>query len=96
MEVKAWAGGSGTFGIRVGYDNRDRYFHREWKRIEVELDGESHSIALTGGFWNKCPEFRSPVIRDWLRARKFLKWEKGNPPAFELLPLGGARFRLVG
>ena len=96
MDVKAWASGSGTFGIRIGNDNRDRYFRREWKQIEVEMDGELHSIPLTAGFWKKCPEFRSPAIREWLRARRLLKWEKGSPPSFELISLGGARFRLVG
>ena len=70
-----------------------------WTEIEVEIDGRSHRFALTAGFWNKCPEFRdrgAPVIRDWQRRHRTLDWPKGHPPRFELVPMGGNRFRLVG
>jgi len=99
MEVSAWSSGSGTFGIRVGNVNRDRYFDRSWTVIDVEIDGQPHRFRLTPGFWRKCPEFRdsgATVIRDWLRRNHTLNWPTGEPPRFQLLPLGGARFRLIG
>jgi hypothetical protein len=94
MKVTAWSSGSGTFGIRVGKPNRDLHFRREWSSIEVQIDGKPHGIALTGGFWRNCPEFRSVIIRDWLATKGLLEWERGQPPELELSPLGGNRFRL--
>jgi hypothetical protein len=35
MEVSAWWNGSGTYGIRVGVENRRRFFNPLWKEIEV-------------------------------------------------------------
>ena len=99
MKASAWSDGRGTFGIRVGIPNRDQHFHRSWTMIEVEIDGRAHTFALTAGFWNRCPEFRdsgATVIRDWLKRHHTLNWPTGEPPRFQLLPLGGNRFRLVG
>jgi hypothetical protein len=98
MEVSAWSSGSSTFGIRVGIPNRNLHFDRAWKEIEVEIDGRPHRFALTAGFWNRCPEFRDSggtVIRDWLLLHHTLDWPAGEPPRFQLLPLGGCRFRVV-
>ncbi len=98
MEASAWSSGGGTFGIRVGMPNRDRHFDRSWEQIKVEIDGQFHTFALTPCFWNKCPEFRdsgSTIIRDWLHRHHTLDWPTGEPPRFQLLPLGGGRFRLL-
>jgi hypothetical protein len=98
VEASAWSSGGGTFGIRVGMRNRDRLFDRSWSQIEVEIDGQFQTFVLTPGFWNKCPEFRDSggtVIRDWLRQLHTLDWPSGEPPRFQLLPLGGGRFRLL-
>lgn len=98
MDVRAWSNGSGTFGVRVGIPNRNEYFDQDWTGIVVEIDGEDHEFALTGGFWRACPEFRdrgTPVIKQWLQKYRSTDWERGNPPAMELVPLGGNHFRLV-
>lgn len=98
MRVSAWKGGrSDMYGIRVGAPNRDRYFHRGWSEIEVEIDGRVHRFKITPGFWNKCPEFRdrgTPTIRNWLVANGLVPWKKGSPPKFTLEPVAGKRFRL--
>jgi hypothetical protein len=98
MEVSAWSSGGSTYGIRVGTANRDRYFDPNWTAIEVEIEGEVHRFAVTPAFWKQCPEFRDSggtVIRDWLQRHGTLDWPSGHPPQFQLLPLGGQRFRLV-
>lgn len=98
MEVSAWSNGGGTYGIRVGVPNRDRCFSKGWSSIEVEVDGEPRRFQLTEGFWRHCPEFRDSggrVIRGWLERHHTLNWPSGQPPRFQLLPLGGDRFRLV-
>lgn len=99
MQASAWNNGGNTYGIRVGAANRDAHFERAWTEIEVEIDGQFHRFDLTPNFWTTCPEFRDSggtVIRDWLRRHHTTDWPSGDPPRFELLPLGGNRFRLVG
>jgi hypothetical protein len=98
MVVTAWNNGEGQYGIRVGKENRDRYFDPSWQRIEVEVDGGVHTFKLTPGFWKGCPEFRdrgSTAIRDWLQKRNALDWPKGQPPRYRLIPIEGRRFRLT-
>lgn len=99
MEASVWSGGNGTYGIRVGVQNRALYFHPSHPQIQVEMDGEFKTFRLTAGFWRKCPEFRdsgSATIREWLLRHRCLDWPTGHPPKVELIPLGGSRFRLVG
>jgi hypothetical protein len=99
MKATAWSSGGGTFGVRVGKENRDKHFVRTWSRIEVDVDGKFCEFALTNRFWNKCPEFRDSgdtVIQNWLQRHHTIDWSTGQPPRFQLLPLGGVRFRLVG
>ena len=94
MQVKAWSGGNTTYGIRIGFPNRKQFFDLAWTEIIVEIDGQTHHFPLTPGFWNRCPEFRSPIIREWFAHHQILKWPRGNPPVFELQYLDGNRFRL--
>ncbi len=98
MEARGWTNGGGTFGIRVGAANRMRHFNRSWTEIEVEIDGRAYPFKITAGFWNRCPEFRDSgtVVRDWLQKHGALSWPVGHPPRFQLLPMGGIVFRLVG
>jgi hypothetical protein len=98
MDASAWSNGGGTYGIRVGFPNRHKFFDESWAEIEVEIDGVVQRFGLTDGFWHHCPEFRdkgAPVIREWLRRNRTLEWPKGNPPQAQLIPLGGNRFRLA-
>lgn len=98
MEVRAWSSGAGVYGIRVGIPNRVKYFDRAWTWIEVDIDDNFYKFSLTPGFWEKCPEFRDAggiAIRDWLQRYHTLDWPTGHPPRFQLLVLGGPRFRLV-
>ena len=45
MIVSAWSGGGGTYGIRVGVTNRQRFFNSAWKWIEVEIDGNPYIVV---------------------------------------------------
>ena len=106
MEVSGWFGGrpkgshnssDGTFGIRIGIANRERYFDRAWTEIEVEMEGRCEVFQLTPGFWRHCPEFRdsgTPRIRGWLQRNRSLTWDRGRPPRMVLVPVSGNRFRL--
>jgi hypothetical protein len=94
MTVSAWSNGGGGYGISVGRNNRDAFFNPSWKHIEVEIDGALHTFQLTSRFWTTCPEFRSSVIKEWLRHHHVLSWPKGSPPQFNLERIGEGRFRL--
>ncbi len=98
MKASGWSNGQGTYGIRVGAANRRTFFDGDWNAVEVEIDDSVFTFGLTQGFWDDCPEIRdrgTPVIRNWLRRHHTLEWPKGYPPALELIPLGGNRFRLA-
>lgn len=43
MGARAWSSPSNTYGVRVGIQNRNRYFDRSWSRIEVEIRAIRHS-----------------------------------------------------
>ena len=98
MRVTAWSNGGSTYGIRIGVPNRRAFFDEAWSTIDIEIEGRPHTFELTGGFKRGCPEVRdrkSPVIREWLKRHHTLKWPKGRPPSFELVPLERNRFRLI-
>ncbi|HIH97311.1 MAG TPA: hypothetical protein HA348_07585 [Thermoplasmata archaeon] len=92
MRVKAWK--AATYGIRVGNRNAREHFDQNWEYIEVEIDGQFYRFNLSPTFWATCPEFMGGPISNWLQSQGLIPWPKGNPPEFELTPLGGYRFRL--
>ena len=95
MQASAWSNGNGSYGFRVGAPNRREFFHRQWTEILLEIDGDTHPISITPGFRDRCPELRSPIIRDWLQEHRTLSWPSGKPPRVELVPLGDNHFRVV-
>ncbi len=92
MKVSAWKGG--TYGIRVGHQNAEKFF-KGLRTIEVQIDGHFEVFKLSDTFWTTCPEFRGVAIARWLKKNGLAHWPKGRPPRFELTPLGGNRFRLT-
>ena len=92
MIAKGWKGGS--YGIRVGKANAAAYFKRDWRTVEIVVDGEFHSFPLNETFWTTCPEVRGGVLNAWFLQHGLVPWESGNPPVLSLIPIGGNRFRL--
>jgi len=92
MTATAWK--SATYGVRVGASNAAKFFKREWKSIQVEIDGEFHEFRLPDTFWTTCPEFRGNVVKKWLLRHGLAPWPYKKPPRLEVVPLGGNRFRL--
>ena len=101
MIVTAWnnsrhhESGAG-YGLKVSVEDRDRFFHRHWDTVLLELEGRGTPVAVNinkDSFWGPmCRELISREIGRWLRENGYSPWPKGRPPKFVMEPLGGNRF----
>lgn len=82
------------FGINIPIKRRDSIFDKDWKHIELILDDESHVIPITGAFWEKCNEVRSPIIGKWLIKNRVANWTKGRPTKLLMYHLGANKFKV--
>lgn len=101
MIVSGWNNGSPNnrtgagYGIRLSKKDRDKYFRREWKIVEIELESDGVvRVELSNSFWRNCTELRSSKIGKWMLDRGHAPWSKDNPPKFELIPVFEGRFKL--
>jgi hypothetical protein len=104
ITVAAWNNGdyhsSGAgYGLRIAKEDRDEAFLKSWSHVLVQLpngDGtKTVTVPLSDSFWGNCSELRSAAIGGWLLAHGHATWCKGQPPTFQLQPLGGNRFKLL-
>ena len=102
MKVSGWSNSTSNdrtgagYGVRIRYNDRDRYFQRSWGSVEVVLDsGGIIGVSLSEKFWTTCPELRSSVIGRWMLELGVIPWPKYKPPEFDLEPIGDRRFRLA-
>ncbi len=101
FETTVWAGsnpskntGSG-YGINIPVKIRDQVFNKNWKNIELNLDGESKIIVpISDAFWRKCNEVRSPEIGKWLIKNNAHTWEKGRPTKLKMVHVKGNKFKV--
>lgn len=101
MIVGGWHNGKANnvtgvgYGIKIGGKERDNYFRKAWTSVAVEIDdGEVVDAQLSPSFWRKCPELRGARIGKWMLDYGLAPWPQGNPPRFQLEPIGKRRFRL--
>jgi hypothetical protein len=99
--VTGWNNGRGNpervYGLRVEPGDRECYFRRQWRQVQLRLPGLDRAVAvpLTASFWRSCPELRSPEIGAWLRGLGWGTWRRQHPPRFALRRRSGPRFRVV-
>ena len=91
----------GGYGFSVKEADRDLDFVRSWKTVTIELPVSSGYLTATANtdkdsFWNGCPRLINKQIGIWLLKMHFARWLKGQPPRFEVLPIGDGHFRVVG
>lgn len=84
MRATAWKGG--TYGVRVGRANADKYFSKRIRTIEVQIGGVFYPFDLSDTFWTTCPEFRGAIIGDWLTRNGLAPWPRGKPPVLTVMP----------
>ncbi len=102
MKASGWSNstpnnltGSG-YGIRVTYQDRDRYFQKEWDSVEVALNsGKIVELSLPETFWTTCPELKNVFIGRWMLEMGVAPWAKSKPPKFDLEPVEDRRFKLT-
>ncbi len=100
MIVAGWNNGSPNdmtgagYGIRITHKDRDRYFHRAWTYMTIELDNKDlMGIQLSDSFWRGCTELRSAKIGKWMLEHKIAPRQKGTPPKLRLEPVGNRKFK---
>ena len=88
-----------SFGLSVRKADRKQLCCR-WKDrlqregLDIVLPGEAEDVHVSPNvfrekpFWTTCPEFRSPLIGDWMerredRAEHGRPWPKGKPPKYD-------------
>lgn len=97
MKVTAWKGGS--YGLKIKIEDRDNFFQRNWKYVNLKLPNDLDAFAVNvdkKSFWNKtCHELIHKNIGAWLKDSGLAPWKKGHPPKFEMICDGANNFRLV-
>lgn len=103
MRVVGWHKGSPNsqtgagYGTRIGRDDRERYFDRDWEAVTVELGGREEAVVnVSASFWRSCIELRSRKIGAWMLHKGLAPWPTGHPPKLQLERQGEARFALHG
>lgn len=98
MKVTAWNNGSSGYGVKVSAKDRDQFFRREWREVQLDLEGETHPIPCNidkDSFWGpSCRELISAEIGRWFKKNGLIPWMEGCPPKLNLTPVTGNRFRL--
>jgi len=103
IEVTAWnnsehhRSGAG-YGLKVNFEDRQRFFKREWGKVQIELpDGSKATCNINkDSFWNRtCGELISADIGRYFLLAKIAPWVKGGPPTFFLIKEADACFKLV-
>jgi hypothetical protein len=98
--VSGWKSGkfvprrSVALGIRVGLENVERFFDKDWDVVLIKTESVTIPVKITRTFWTTCPELRSPAIGIWMRKKGLPPWPKGRPPEMRLTPIGSNRFQL--
>ena len=100
MLVSGWKSGkfdarrAVALGLRVGRENVERFFGKNWDLVLVQIENQTISMKVTKTFWTTCPELRNPAIGAWMRKKALVPWPNGKPPEMQLIPMGRNRFRL--
>lgn len=93
MMVKALRVGGEVSGLRVGLQNVRRYFPRDIKQIELQLDHLRIECGLEPNFWRSQPVIHDPRLSLWLKSKNHEKQCRAPMP-FTMIPSGANSFKL--
>jgi hypothetical protein len=101
----AWKNGKHSrtnagYGFRISTTDRDQYFNREWRIVNIDLPHNDGFITVVVNidnmaFWKDCCELRSAEIRQWLYRQRYAPWPDRVPPRFEVECLKDKHFRVI-
>jgi hypothetical protein len=95
MVVTSQCRGRRVTGILVGKSNVQRYFPRNVKEIELQLDHLRIECGLTPHFWNGKPEISDPRLCLWLESKDRDGNGRRGPVPLTMIPSGTNSF-IVG
>jgi|SRR5579872_3303937 len=95
MIVKMQDGGRGVTSLRVGARNVKRYFSRNVRMVDLDLESVQIRCELHQEFWRDQPEIADPRLCAWLTAKND-KWKSdGKRCVLLMLPDGANSFRIL-
>jgi len=94
MVVKTQLRGSEVTGLHVGARNVRRYFPKEIRIIELELDGLQIQCGLSPEFWNGQPEIHDSRLCEWLDFKVVHRLGEQKQVKLAMMPEGQSVFRL--
>ena len=103
MVITAWNNGEHNptgagYGFKIGIEDRNKYFRKEWKNVFLGLKGEKEMAVANvdkSSFWNDaCRELISKDIGIWLIKNRKALWPKGYPPKMRMENIGNKRFKV--
>lgn len=94
MMVKALRVGGEVSGLRVGLQNVRRYFPRDIKQIELQLDHLRIECGLEPNFWRSQPIIHDPRLSLWLKSKNHAGKQCRTPIPFTMVPSGANSFKL--
>jgi hypothetical protein len=74
FKCSIWSGGMP--GIRIGKDDRERFFSVDKPSIDLVIDERLCRVELSDNFWTTCPEIRVAV--DGTGKNRLTEWIKKN------------------
>ncbi|HUA98715.1 MAG TPA: hypothetical protein VMA34_10340 [Terracidiphilus sp.] len=94
MMVKALRVGTQVSGLHVGHSNVRRYFPKNVKTVELQLDHLRIECGLSPDFWRAEPEIHDPRLRLWLQSKNHTQRSCRTSIPFSLVPSGENSFKL--
>ena len=105
MKWSAWNNGDfhsngNGYGFRIPIEQREKHFDRSWKSITIELEDDKESKKVKGNiskktFWDiSCGEVISKHIGTWLIRNGYARWDKNDPPKFNVNIIGTKHFKI--
>ena len=96
MLVTSQCIGHRVIGILVGKRNVERYFPKDIKEIELQLDHLRIECGLEPHFWNGKPEIADPRLGLWLESKDRAGSGRRAPISLSLIPSGRNNSFIVG
>ena len=94
MLVRTQLKGHAYLGVEIGTTDVRRYFPKQIRVIEIELDHLQIRCGLAPAFWNGRPEISDRRLSAWLEAKNFNGKLGEKPIPLALIPSGRNCFRL--